>query len=405
MLSFIYNVILLLLIPIIIPLGYIIAYRKGEYKDYFERIGFIKIDKTIKKSIWIHCASVGEVRSIKTLYTTIRREFPDLSIIISTTTATGKRIAIEELQPDLSILLPIENRWAISYLLDILQCKLFIIVDTEIWPNLINTVHKKIPLILINGRISDRSFKRYKMLKFIFKPLLNKFTKIFTKSPEDTDKFKELLNSEYKLVTLGNIKFLNFSRPQDLGIIPPNKRILVAASTHEGEEELVIDAFLDIIDLDIFDQLIIAPRHLNRIDSVKDLCTKKGLKICTLTKYNSDVDAVIVDRFGSLEYLYSLSLKIFVGGSIVNIGGHNIFEALQFKKVIAIGPHMQNFQEIFTLALKYNVVKVIENKKELIDYLKSQYNNADFENFFKALDFSSREKLKPIIEEIRDAID
>jgi 3-deoxy-D-manno-octulosonic-acid transferase len=112
-----------------------------------------------------------------------------------------------------------------------------------------------------------------------------------------------------------------------------------------------------------------------------------------------------VDRFGSLEYLYSLSLKIFVGGSIVNIGGHNIFEALQFKKVIAIGPHMQNFQEIFTLALKYNVVKVIENKKELIDYLKSQYNNADFENFFKALDFSSREKLKPIIEEIRDAID
>ncbi len=404
MLSFIYNLILLLIVPIAVPLGYIFAYRKGEDKDYFERIGFIKVNKEFKKSIWIHCASVGEVRSIKTVYSYLKDEFPDVSIVISTTTATGKKTAIEELNPDFAFLLPIENRWAISYLIDIFQCKLLLIVDTELWPNMINTASKKIPMILINGRISDRSFKRYLFFKFIFAPLLAKFHRIFTKSDEDSAKFHSILNDEKKISTMGNIKYLNFSKFVDLGVIPTSKRLFVAASTHDGEEEFVIDAFLETVDLDIFDQIVIAPRHLNRLEDIKNVCIKKGLKICTFSNYNPEADAVIVDKFGVLEYLYFLGIKIFVGGSLVNVGGHNIFEALQFKKVIAVGPNMHNFSEIFDLALKYRVVKVVETKEDLLGYFKTQYVDGNFDDFFHEIHYSARERLKPLFEEIKGVL-
>jgi len=404
MLSFIYNLLLLILIPVIIPIGYIFAYRKGEDKDYFERIGFIKIDKDINNSIWIHCASVGEVRSIKTLFSHLREEFPNVSLVVSTTTATGKKTALEELKPDVAFLLPIENRWAISYLIDILKCKLFLIVDTEIWPNLINVASKKIPLFLINGRLSEKSFRKYKLFRSIFKPILNRFTLIFTKSEEDSDRFREILGDSNKITTMGNIKFLNFSDPEDLKIIPANKRLFIAASTHEGEEEIVIDAFLDTIDLDLFDQIVIAPRHLNRIDDIKNICLKKGLKICTISNYNPDADAIIADRFGCLEYLYRLGIKIFVGGSLVNIGGHNIFEALRFKKVIAVGPYMQNFEEIFRIALKYKLVKVVMSKDELLDYFKTDYRNVQFNMFIEEVYSSSKEKLKPLIGAIKGVL-
>jgi 3-deoxy-D-manno-octulosonic-acid transferase len=392
------------LIPVIIPIGYIFAYRKGEDKDYFERIGFIKIDKDINNSIWIHCASVGEVRSIKTLFSHLREEFPNVSLVVSTTTATGKKTALEELKPDVAFLLPIENRWAISYLIDILKCKLFLIVDTEIWPNLINVASKKVPLFLINGRLSEKSFRKYKLFRSIFKPILNRFTLIFTKSEEDSDRFREILGDSNKITTMGNIKFLNFSDPEDLKIIPANKRLFIAASTHEGEEEIVIDAFLDTIDLDLFDQIVIAPRHLNRIDDIKNICLKKGLKICTISNYNPDADAIIVDRFGCLEYLYRLGIKIFVGGSLVNIGGHNIFEALRFKKVIAVGPYMQNFEEIFRIALKYKLVKVVMSKDELLDYFKTDYRNVQFNMFIEEVYSSSKEKLKPLIGAIKGVL-
>lgn len=401
MLSFIYNLILLLIVPIAVPLGYIFAYRRGEDKDYFERIGFIKVNKEFTRSIWIHCASVGEVRSIKTVYSYLKEVFPDVSIVISTTTATGKKTAIEELKPDFAFLLPIENRWAISYLIDIFQCKLLLIVDTELWPNMIITASKKIPMILLNGRISDRSFKRYLFFKSIFAHLLAKFHKIFTKSSEDTVKFKAILKDEEKIYTMGNIKYLNFSKFVDLGVIPSNKRLFVAASTHDGEEEFLIDTFLETLDLDLFDQIVLAPRHLNRLDDVKNLCIKKGLKICTFSNYNPEADAVVVDKFGVLEYLYFLGIKIFVGGSLVNVGGHNIFEALQFRKVIAVGPYMHNFVEIFDLGLKHNIVKIIRTKEDLFEYFKTQYVDGSFDDFFDELHSSAKEKLRPLLEEIK----
>ncbi|MCA1926864.1 MAG: 3-deoxy-D-manno-octulosonic acid transferase [Calditerrivibrio sp.] len=402
MLSFIYNILILLSIPIILPLGYIFAWKKGEDKDYFERFGYIKLGKKLENSIWFHCASVGEVRSIKSLINIIRQQYKDIGIIISTTTATGKKIAISEINPDISFLLPVENSVAISHIIDITGTKIFFIVDTEIWPNLIRTVSKKIPLYLINGRLSDGSAKRYAFFKLFFKNTFNRFTKIYTKSSDDAQKFISIIGPTEKVIPVGNIKFYNISVPVNLGIIPAGKRLFVAGSTHRGEEEVILNSYLAIQEEDIFDQLILAPRHLNRVEEVENLCVKKGLKAARFGKYYSEADVVIVDVFGILEYIYSVASKIFVGGSMVAIGGHNIFEALQFRKVVAVGKHMDNFLEIYQLAKRYNLVVDISNGDDMLKFLRCNDIKTDFDGFFEEIDKRGREILKPILSDIRD---
>lgn len=402
MLIFIYNILLYILIPFIIPIGYIFAYKRGEEKDYFERFGFIKVDKDLSNTLWFHCASIGEVRSIKALVNIIKEEFKNVNIIVSTTTATGKRIAQEELKPDFAFLLPIENPLAISHLIEITDTKIFFIVDTEIWPNLISTVSKKVPLFLINGRLSDNSLKRYRQFRFIFNKLFDKFTKIYTKSDEDTKRFLSILNNTTKIVTLGNIKFYLASIPNDLNIIPDGKRLFVAGSTHRGEEEIILKSYLATINDDIFDQLIIAPRHLNRVNEVENLCIKFGLKVARLEKYDPEADVVLIDKFGILEYLYWKAVKVFVGGSLVEVGGHNIFEALQFKKAVAVGPNMNNFRDIFHWSLQYGIITVVNNENDLIKFMKSDIKQGDFDQFFSFLDQKNRELINPILKEIKN---
>ncbi|MCX8084213.1 MAG: 3-deoxy-D-manno-octulosonic acid transferase [Calditerrivibrio sp.] len=404
MLSFIYNLCLHLIIPLALPLGYIFAYKRGEDKDYFERFGFIKIEKDLKNSMWIHCASVGEVRSIKGFVKLLKKDYPEMAIVISTITATGKKIALEEINPDVAFLLPIENRWAISHLLDLLNCRLFILVDTEIWPNLINVVSKKVPIFIINGRLSDKSFRRYLLFKFVFKKLLNKVTKIYAKSDEDRNRFVRILEDSSKVNILSNIKYLNMSAFVDLNIIPNGKRILIAGSTHADEEEIILDSFMETFDDDLFDQVVIAPRHLNRVNEVVDICVKKGLKVSFLSNYNPESDVVIVDRFGCLEYLYNVSLKVFIGGSLVRIGGHNIFEAIQFKKVVSVGPYMENFKEVYDLAKMYGLVVDVYGKDDLVRYYKTEYNLENFERFIADVEHIIKNRLEPLFKDIRDVI-
>lgn len=381
------------------PIGYIFAAKKGEEKDYFERFGVISIKKPLKNTIWFHCASVGEVKSLTALISLLRKEFDNISIIVSTTTATGKKFAMDNLEIDVAFLLPIENSIAISYLIDVTDTKLFFIVDTEIWPNLIRVAAKKVHLYLINARISDKSFIWYKRFRFFFGGLLNKFNKIFAKSSKDAEKFQILTGGNKHIIVTGNIKFFLTQSVKNENIIDPSKRIFVAASTHEREEEYVLDCFIKVKDL--FDHIVIAPRHLNRVDEVEALCKKWDLSVCRISNYNIDAKVVIVDRFGLLEYLYSIADKIFVGGSLTGVGGHNIFEALQFKKAVSVGSNMSNFIEIFELAKKYNLVQVINDKQDLVNFLKEENRALDFEVFFREIEEKNKAILAPVISEIK----
>jgi len=401
-----YNIFIYLLIPVALPVGYIFAYKKGEQDSYFERFGFIRLKGEHKKSIWFHCASVGEVKSIKSLVDEIRSVYPDYSVVCSTMTATGKSVAEDYLRPDEAFLLPIENSIAIKYLIDVLNTKIFFIVDTELWPNLINSVHKRCKLCMVNGRISDKSFKTYKRFSFIFKPLLHKFHKIFVKSTADSEKFSKITGIKDNIINSGNIKFM---QPTEIilsksGEILQNRKFFLAASTHNGEEDIIFKAFNQCDSK--LDHLVIAPRHINRADAICSRAQEYGYQCGKLTKLDTAGNfpsVIVVDKLGSLEELYYITDKIFIGGSLINIGGHNIFEALQFRKYISTGSHMQNFQEIMDIARKYDVIKIIKNVDDLVEYIKNDYDkSSNFDLFFQKLKESNKNKMKMILKEIPD---
>ncbi|UOD35643.1 3-deoxy-D-manno-octulosonic acid transferase [Deferribacteraceae bacterium V6Fe1] len=385
-----YNILLIALLPLILPIGYLVALKRKEEKWYFERFGFIVFDKKPDKTIWIHCASVGEVLSVKSLIEKIKKEMPGYNIAVSTVTATGKDVALKNLNADFIFLLPLENYFAIKYLTSFLNTKYFLIIDTELWPNLIFAAHKNARLILVNGRLSERSYPKYKLFKPIFKRLLSNFEHIFAKSKIDAERLADILDSQNNISDIGNIKVINIESSDNN--FEFNGKIFLAASTHQGEETFIKSVFEKV--KDNFDHLIIAPRHLNRVKEVFEIFSEPF--DTSLLSEDKKTKVIIVDSFGILKNLYSCAQKVFVGGSVVNVGGHNIYEALIFKKVVAVGKHMQNFTEIFELAKKYNIVFTVENENDMLEYLKAdKFTNADFEGFIAETKAIAE---KPIIE-------
>lgn len=401
---FLYNLIYIILLPVAFIVYSIIVKIKAGEKGYIERFGLIKLNKAPRsKSIWFHCASVGEVRSISNIVDNIRKKYSDVDIIVSTMTTTGRKEAKEYIKADEAFLLPIENSSAISHIIKLLGVKVFFIVDTEIWPNLIYSAGSNSRLIMINGKISEKSFKTYYRFRLFFAPLFNKFSAILTKSIQDYERFVKITKNNKKIAPLGNIKFNQIKKVEDIKLIDKFKNIkyAFAASTHNNEEEIFIDGFID--GGKDFDKAIIAPRHIVRCDEIVEMVKNKGL---TVSKYSEDIDSkvVVIDSFGLLESLYVSATKIFIGGSIVNIGGHNIFEALQFEKQIAVGNNMQDFAEIYEPAKKYNLVENVNSSQDIAIWLQKEYDKKDFSNFFEEINNKNKNITETIEELINDVL-
>jgi len=395
---------MILLIPILLPVGYIIVSRRNEEDNYFERFGVIKLPQPPEQSIWFHCASVGETRSLKNVICHLKKNNPDIKILISTMTSTGRKVAEDELQPYAAFLLPFENSLAIKHIIGLMNVKALFIVDTELWPNLIMAASKKTKLFLINGRISEKSFKSYKKLSFIFGPLLAKFNKIYTKSEADTEKFISIRGGNGNVQTMGNMKFFERKSEIDISEIEflKDSNIFVAASTHRGEDEICLKAYKE---SESFDKMILAPRHMFRVKEACEKVKEEGFSCCLLSDYDEKCDVVVVDSFGKLEMLFSIASKVFIGGSIVDIGGHNIFESLQFNVKTAVGSNMYNFQEIYDIGKENNVVVTVEGKDDLLEFMSSDDVGADFDGFFSDLEKAGGEKLDKLNKVINGVLD
>lgn len=391
-LKILYNLLIAFAVPFALPAGYLYALKKKEDEDFFERFGFITFPEPPLSTIWFHCASVGEVRSLKSVLEYIRQEFPEMKIMVSTTTATGKKMAQTELDPYFAFLLPLENSMSIAHIIDYMNVKAVFIVDTELWPNLIRTAAKHSSLFLLNGRISDRTYSRYMKLRFIFSRLLAKFDMIYTKSDEDTNKFANIRGSHTGIATLGNIKFQTRAELISGGIFAflRGHKVFAAASTHAGEENIIFEAFGKNTQCD---RLVVAPRHVNRVADVLQTAKLHGFTASLLAERDDSTQVVIVDRFGTLEELYGMAERIFVGGSLNNTGGHNIFEALQFEKEVCAGSNMRNFQEIANLASQHGLLTTVTDLDSLVAYVNTPYEKKDFTAFFEALDNEKVKKL------------
>lgn len=370
------------------------------------------IDKRLKQDfsdlkkedyIWIHCSSVGEVNLSEDLvnkFYSISRK----NILISIFTDTGYENAVKKYSAKNKIKViyfPIDDKDKIQEILKKINLQLLVLVETELWPNLINEVNKnKSRIVIVNGRISDRSYPRYKKMKFLLKSMLGKIDYFYMQSEIDKNRIIDLGASNEKVENIGNLKFsISLEKYSDeekkeykefLNIL--DRKIFVAGSTRTGENEIILNVFEKLKNT----VLIIVPRHLENVDKIINLIDKNNLsfiKYSEIEKGNTNKkDIIVVDKMGVLRKLYSISDIAFVGGTLVNIGGHNLLEPLFYRKKPIFGKYTQNVTDISKEILKRNIGFQVQNESEFLEAINSlekNNNNDEINNFFEENKFIS----------------
>ena len=389
---FLYNVILIVVALILVPYYLIKGLRFGKTRRGIrERFGWYDKNKLAKldgkQVFWVHAVSVGETRAAIPLIKVLRKTYPDAAILISNVTETGHAIASEIKEIDACIYFPFDLSWVVGWSLKRIKPAVVIIVETEIWPNFVrHTKRRGTKLIMVNGRISDRSFPRYLRFRGIFSLLLKQFDAFCMQSIQDADRIKVLGAPPAKVSVSRNLKF---DMQIDLSAIPsveqikslyrlsPDLLIWVAGSTHAGEEEQLVTVYRQLLVQFNNLVLVLVPRHPQRARLVADMLSKQGTPYRLRSQLNAgdselqSGEVLLVDTIGEIMPLYKVADVVFVGGSFVPVGGHNILEAALLKKPVLFGPYMHNFKEISQLILKSCGGWKVENAKALAERMET----------------------------------
>jgi 3-deoxy-D-manno-octulosonic-acid transferase len=345
-------------------------YQAVRYKKYVgslgQRLGYLPITLNVDgdESIWIHAVSVGEALTARALTAELKARYPRLRLYLSTTTIAGQQVAKKNLpQVDGIFYFPFDWAFIVRRTLDIVKPRLFIMMETEIWPNLLRMCQARaIHTIMINGRISSRSYPRYRLIRPFFRRVLEDVDRFCMQSEESARRLIDLGADGSRVTVTGSLKFDSLQVPMPIVHGKPRERVLrffrvsssrvviVAGSTMKSEERAVLRAFARIKTLAPGALLILAPRHPARFGEVERLARDEGFVTARRSDLPIDAepraDVVVLDTLGELAQLYQLATAVFVGGSLADHGGHNILEPAIFGKPIIFGPHMQNFKEI-----------------------------------------------------------
>jgi len=360
-------------------------------KELIQRMGFFPT-LPFKRSIWVHAASVGEVFCTIPLIKRIKKNFPQSEIVITTMTRTGHKTARTQIPEANAVLLfPIDHPLALQRTIAKIQPSLLLIAETELWPNLLRSCGKKgIPIVVFNGRISEKSFRGYLFFKFFFKECLKHVSLFLMQTEEDRMRIIEIGAVSNKTRVAGNLKFdqsissltqeAMAEMAKSLGL-QGKKKIFIAGSTHPGEEEILLSLFKDLRKIDPHLVLILAPRHLERLEEVERILKQESISWMRRTSFPMGHDrsneepkelpeVILLDTMGELMSLYSLGTLIFVGGSLVPVGGHNPLEPLLFKKCVLFGPYMFHFSEISRSLIKAGGSIQVRGRDDLFSRLK-----------------------------------
>ena len=346
------------------------VYQALRYKKYVaslgQRMGYLPVSFNMDadESIWIHAVSVGEVLTARPLISDLKRRYPELRMFLSTTTMAGQQLARRSVQDvDAVFYFPFDLGIFVRRTLDLVRPKLFVMMETEIWPNLLYECRKRgVKTAVVNGRLSPRSFSRYRMVRGFMRRVLDHVDRFLVQSEESARRFIDLGADPARVVVTGSLKFdsLDLSpnalqaRARDRVLryfrVPASRPVIVAGSTMKGEEQAVLRAFRRVRATTPNTLLVIAPRHPERFGEVEQLVRSEGWKTARRSDLAIDneprVDVVVLDTIGELAIVYQIATVVFVGGSLVATGGHNVLEPAVFGKPIVFGPHMQNFAEI-----------------------------------------------------------
>ena len=393
-----------------------LIYQAIRYRKYIgslpQRLGYLPVTFNLDgdESIWIHAVSVGEVLTARALLPDLRQRYPRLRIFLSTTTMTGQQIARNNLQyVDAVFYFPFDFGFIVRRTLRLVRPRLFIMMETEIWPNLLRACRRAgVQTLLVNGRISSRSYPRYRLARRFFRPVLQDVDRFCMQSDESARRIVDIGADHSRVSVTGSLKFDSLQRPFDSlaqgrpfdspsglaqgrpfdspsGLaqgdraghnrvlryfrVRPDRPVVMAASTRKGEEGHVFEAFQRIRATMPDALLVIAPRKPEQWDEVERMARSRGWNVARRSELPVDAeppgDVVLLDTVGELAQLYQIATVVFVGGSLVDTGGHNILEPAVFGKPIVFGPHMQNFAEIAQAFLDNGAAIQVRDGREL----------------------------------------
>jgi len=336
--------------------------------------------KLKKRSIWIHAVSVGEVLSLQNLVMEIKKNHPDWTINFSCLTNSGFRMAEQKLKGmDKIFFLPLDFRFVVKKFFRKIKPDVFVLAESEFWPNLLKVAREQTKgVLLVNGRISVRSFRRYKNVRFLTKRVLLNISKFLVQTDRDKEMLLQIGMDPSRIEVAGNLKAeidLPVLSPEDLTNIrndlniPETAKLVIAGSVRKGEEQSLLDAFLEAKDKNPDLLFILAPRHPDRAEEVEGICQEYPLIVNRRTKIlkGSRWDILILDTLGELARFYALSDAAFVGGSLIPWGGHNLLEPAFYAKPLFFGPHMDNFAHLADTFVHAGAAQIVKSKKDLVN--------------------------------------
>jgi len=361
--------------------------RLTALTDWRERFGFLpaRFQRTERGAIWIHAVSVGETLAVSNLVRALQQRYPDRELFLSHVTTAGRE-AGEARLPGVTgrFLLPLDWAMCVRRAFRRIRPALLVVVETELWPNLLDVARAQgTRILLVNGRISNRSFPRYRLVRPFMRRVLATIDRICAQSEGDARRFRSLGAAENQVVVAGNLKF--DAQPPRLGEFAQHLSraltaagrapVIAAASTMAGEEELFLSAWEKVRQQYARALLILAPRHPSRFEAVAALLAAKGLSFIRRTSLAPEplqlmsqiapTDVLLLDTIGELAGLFELADAVFMGGSLVPTGGHNLLEPAYWGKPILFGPYMHNFRDVAQLFLAKNAAVEISDAQEL----------------------------------------
>jgi 3-deoxy-D-manno-octulosonic-acid transferase len=345
----------------------VFAFRAVRHKKYLgslrERLGGVRFEQDARQVLWVHAVSVGEVLAVEPLLKTLAIELPGWRLVVSTTTATGQQLARERF-PDLDVLyFPLDLPWAVERSLAHVAPSAVCVAETEIWPNFLAACRRRgVPVALVNGRLSDRSFRRYRVAGGMLAGVLGDIGLFLMQSEADAERMRALGARPERVRAAGNLKYdvdraalearLAPRRAQlDAALgLPYDGPLVVAGSTTDGEEALLASALGLLREHRGMERvrLLVAPRHPERFDEAAGALESAGLRVArrSAPANVADAECLLLDSIGELAAVYVHADAVFVGGSLVPRGGHNIIEPALYARPIIVGPHTENFRQI-----------------------------------------------------------
>jgi 3-deoxy-D-manno-octulosonic-acid transferase len=361
-----YSLLLTLGVVALLPRFVYDAFRHGKYvAGLRERMGRLPAIETHGRPvIWLHCVSVGEAQAARPLARAILDKFPSHSLVVSTTTLTGQRIARDAFRDDAAavIYFPFDLSWAVRRSLRSVNPSVVLIMETELWPNFLRECRKRrVPTAIVNGRLSERSFRRYRMIRRFTKRIVNNLSLALMQTDADAERIRALGLAPERVFVSGNVKFdVGEDKGQQALTVELRERfhfnderhLIVAASTHSPEERIILEAFKRLRSTQGNGKvrLLIAPRHPERFPEVASLLESSGMawsrRSDARSENDSASDVILLDSIGELRAVYTLASIVFVGGSLAQKGGHNVLEPAAVGACTVTGAHTFNFAAI-----------------------------------------------------------